>query len=538
MSIGLPQRQLASQAGSAMVEAAEIPRSRFTNKWTVKKPFYVGGIFPYWVDEVLPGDHLKYRTTAYVRAATMLFPNFDNLQIDTFWFFVPMRLLWANAEKFFGEQTNPADSIAFTIPQIVSNVAGFGVNNIYDHMGLPTTLAAGETISINVLPLRAYNLIYNDWFRDQNLINSVSVLTSDGPEAQSGGNYTIRSRAKAHDYFTSALPWVQKFASLSVPLTGQAPITGLGFQTTNMGTLGVNFTETGGGVVNYPFATYTTVATTVGVRGTAAAGASPLVYANLSAASAGLLINDLRRSWLIQTLLERDARGGTRYVEKVWYQFKVRNPDFRLQRPEYIGGGSTPLVITPVAQTATGGSGVGALGAAATATGQHSAEYAATEHGYILGLVNVRSELSYSQGLRKMWSRSTQYDFYIPALAGLGEQAILLQELYCTGNDVNDSTVFGYIERWHEYRTVVSEVHGLFRPQAAGTLAAWHLGQLFTSAPNLGQTFIEENRNQMQRAVSAGAAADEQQFLGVFLINREATRPIPMYGTPVTLGRY
>lgn len=535
MSIQLPGRQLASQSGSAMVENPNIPRSKFLNRWTVKKTFDVGGLYPLFVDEVLPGDHLKYRTTAYVRAATLLFPNFDNLQIDTFWFFVPMRLVWTNTEKFFGEQANPADSIAFTIPQYNSPVGGFAADSVFDHMGLPTVLTAGQSISVNALPIRAYGLIYNDWFRDENLINSFTVPTGDGPDS---GAYTVRMRAKAHDYFTSCLPWPQKFTAPTVPLTGNAPVTGIGFQTRNMANIGVSFVETGGATVSYPFSTYTTVATTVGVRGTAAAGAVPEVYANLSATGAGLLLNNLRQAWLIQTLLERDARGGTRYVEKIFHQFGVKSPDARLQRPEYIGGGSTPLVISPVAQTATGGSGVGALGAAATATGQHVAEYASTEHGYIIGIVNVRSELSYAQGLRRMWSRSTQYDFYIPALAGLGEQAVLLQELYCTGTDASDTTVFGYQERWHEYRTVTSEVHGLFRPQAVGTIAPWTLTQYFTVAPTLGQTFIEENNDQLTRALSAGAAADGQQFLGTFMIQREAVRPVPMYGTPVTLGRF
>ena len=537
MTYALPGRQLASQSGSAMVQNPTIPRSKFLNRWTIKKTFDVGPLYPLFVDEVLPGDHLKYNATAYVRCATMLFPNFDNLQIDTFWFFVPMRLVWANTERFFGEQANPSDSINYTIPQIVSPVAGFAAHSVYDHMGLPTALTAGQTISVNVLPLRAYNLIWNDWFRDENLINSVPVATTDGPDLTSA--YGLWNRAKAHDYFTACLPWPQKFTAPTVPLTGSAPVTGIGFQTRNMANVGVNFIETGGATVNYPFSTYTTVATTVGVRGTAAAGAVPEVYANLSATGAGLLLNNLRQAWLIQTLLERDARGGTRYVEKIYHQFGVKSPDARLQRPEYIGGGSTPLVITPVAQTATGGSvGVGALGAAGTATGQHVAEYAATEHGYVIGIVNVRSELSYAQGLRKMWSRSTQYDFYIPALAGLGEQAVLLQELYCTGTDASDTTVFGYQERWHEYRTLTSECHGLFRPQAVGTIAPWTLTQNFTSAPTLGQTFIEENNDQMTRAVVGGALFDNQQFLGTFMIQREAVRPIPMYGTPVTLGRF
>lgn len=536
--IGLPPRQLASQAGSAMVEAPEIPRSKFLNRFTIKKPFWVGGLFPYFVDELLPGDHVKYRTSMYVRATTMLFPNLDNLEICTFGFFEPMRLVWDNAEKFFGAQANPADSINFTIPQVSLGQATLSINSIWDHFGLPAgNLAVGQSISVNALPFRAYNHIYNEWFRDENLINSLPVNTGNGPDPNT--DYALRYRAKAHDgMFTSALPWVQKFAALTVPLTGQAPITGIGSQSTNYTAPAVNVTETGGAVVSYPFYQESTIADAITIRGTSAAGGQPMIYANLSATTAGLLINDLRRAWLVQTLLERDARGGTRYIEKVWFQFKVRNPDFRLNRPEYIGGGVSPLVVTPIAQTATGGSGVGSLAAAGTSTGQHNMEYAATEHGYVIMLVNVRSELSYSQGLRRLWTRQTQYDFYIPALAGLGEQAVLMQELYCNGDDTNDSTVFGYIERWQEYRTVVSEVHGLFRPMAAGTLAAWHQSQLFSSAPVLGQTFIQENLNQMQRAVSAGAAADGQQFLGLFMVHRDITRPIPMYGTPVTLGRF
>ncbi len=537
MSYRLPSRVLASQSGSAMVQNPTIPRSKFLNRFTIKKPFYVGGLFPLYVDEVLPGDLMRYRATAYVRTPTLLYPNFDNLQLDTFWFFVPMRLVWSDSEKFFGAQANPADSINFTIPQLVLSNTDLVVDTLFDHMGLPAAnLAAGQSITVNALPLRAYNLIYNQWFRDQNLQNSVTVATGAGPD--SVGWYTVLNRAKAHDYFASALPWPQKFTAPTVPLTGQAPITGIGFVTANMPTASTVHRETGGANVAYPFSTYTTVATTVGVRGTAAAGASPEIYANLSATGAGLLLNNLRQAWLIQALLERDARGGTRYIEKVYHQFGVVSPDARLDRPEYIGGGSTPLMTTPIAQTATGGAGVGALGATATATGQHVAEFAATEHGYIIGLVNVRSELSYSQGLRKMWSRLTQYDFYIPALAGLGEQAILQQELYCTGIDSADNTVFGYQERWHEYRTLQSEIHGVMRPQAGSTLAFMHLGQLFTSAPTLGTTFIQETRDQLRRAITTGAATDNQQFLGTFLLQREATRPIPMYGTPVSLDRF
>jgi len=251
-------------------------------------------------------------------------------------------------------------------------------------------------------------------------------------------------------------------------------------------------------------------------------------------------INTLRQAFLVQQLLERDARGGTRYTELVRSHFGVVSPDSRLQRPEYLGGGSTPVVLTPIAQTApTAGVPLGALGAAATAMGNHRASYAATEHGYVLGLLSVKSELSYMQGVWKAWTRSTRYDFYWPALAGLGEQAISRGEVYWEGVPAVDTIVFGYQERWHEYRTRVSEVAGLFRSGvvSAGALDTWHLAQRFVAPPVLGSTFIQDTAP-MSRVLAAGAATLNQQFLGDFLINREAVRPIPMFGTPVLLGRF
>lgn len=240
---------------------------------------------------------------------------------------------------------------------------------------------------------------------------------------------------------------------------------------------------------------------------------------------------------MIQSLLEKDARGGTRYTEKIRTHFGVINPDFRLQRPEYIGGGQTQLMITPIAQTApTAGVPLGALGGTGTAAGSHRASYAATEHGWIIGLINVKSELSYQYGIHKMWDRLTQYDYYFPSFAGLGEQAILRRELYANGL-TDDSIVFGYQERWQEYRTQYSEVTGKFRGYAVGTLDAWHLAQRFTAPPTLSQTFLEDNPD-MVRILAAGAASLNQQYLADILIRRTAVRPIPMFGTPALLGRF
>lgn len=537
----LPERRLVSQDDAAIIEDAQVPRSRFTGSWTRKTAFDAGYLVPIMVEEVLPGDHLSYSVTAYVRMSTPLFPLFDNQRIDTFFFYVPARLLWANWPKFMGEQTDPDDSIEFTVPVMTGQVGGDAVGELADHFGIPVSgqIDSAQAITYNALPFRAYNLIWNTWFRDQNLQDSVPFATTDGPD--SFADYVLLQRAKAHDYFTSCLPWPQKFTAPTVPIAGLAPILGLGVRTSDSAVSGAALTlqDTGGayaagawvGVYQSNLANHFLRADATG------AGVPPEVYADLSDVT-GVAINTLRQAWLVQSLLERDARGGTRYVELLRSHFGVTNPDFRLQRPEYIGGGSTPLTLTPVAQTApTEGVPVGALGAAGTSAGQHSASYAATEHGYIIGLINVRSELSYQQGLHKMWTRSTRFDFYWPSLAGLGEQAVLVGELSTTGIAAEDEAVFGYQERWHEYRTRVSEVTGLMRSTAVGTLDAWHLAQFFGPNPALSNNFIVDFPP-MARVLAAGALAENQQYLADILIQRNAVRPVPMFGTPVALGRF
>lgn len=539
-------RRLVSQEDSAMIARPDVPRSKFHGSWTRKSTFNAGFLVPFMVEEVLPGDMLKYDVTAYVRMATPLYPLMDNQRIDTFFFFVPNRLVWTNWVKFMGEQNSPADTIAYTTPQLVSPSGGFAVNTVYDHMGLPCAgqITAGQTISVNSLPLRMYNLIYQQWFKDENLINSPSIRTGDTGDVV--GDYALFRRGKSSDYFTSALPWPQKFTAPTVALGGQARVTGLGIFGTpaSLVSRNVNETNTFGASTNpWPTATYssgssfdtTSMAIKVAYNGTSY---GPQVYADLSTAT-GVDINTLRQAFLTQELLERDARGGTRYTEIVKSHFGVTSPDARLQRPEYIGGGSSPFNITPVANTSQ--TGLGALGGAGTAVGQHRASYASTEHGFIIGLINVKTELSYQQGLHKMWTRQTRYDYYWPSLAGLGEQAILRQEIYCTGTDAEDTAVFGYQERWHEYRTRVSEVTGQFRSTTTGTLDAWHLAQRFTTFPTLGQTFIEDQTDSiLDRALAAGATArtTPQQYLADILIRREAVRPLPVFGTPVSLGRF
>lgn len=537
----LPSRKLVSQDDAAIIQRARVPRSRFTNRFNRLTTFNVGELIPFLVDEILPGDHMRYDITAYVRMSTALFPLFSNQRIDTFVFFVPNRILWENWERFQGSQDAITDTINYTVPTIESAAGGFPISGIFDHMGLPCVgqVTAGQTIIANALPFRAYNLIYNQWFRDQNIINSRAVETGD---TDTIANYALVFRAKSHDYFTSALPWPQKFTPLQTLFTGTAPVLGLGaLDTTAMtGTGGIwrqadNSTMTPAAYIANSDA-LAKVALRFDTNAAVSASNPPILYADLAQAT-GVTINALRQAWLVQDLLERDARGGTRYTEIIRSHFGVISPDFRLQRPEYIGGGQTPINITPIAQTATGGGGLGALGGVGTAAGQHRASYAATEHGYVIGLINIRTELAYQQGLHRMWSKSTRYDFYMPSLSGLGEQAILRQEIYANGVNAEDSLVFGYQERWHEYRTRYSDITGLFRSTSTGNIDEWHLAQQFSAAPTLSQAFIEDIPP-IARVLAAGPAADNMQYLADIMINRTATRPVPMFGTPATLARF
>lgn len=527
----LPQRKLVSQDDAAMIARPDVPRSKFSGSFSVKFTFDAGLLIPFHVEEVYPGDHFKYEFTPFVRTSTPLFPIMDSQRIDIHCFFVPNRILWADWVKLMGEQANPGDSIAVTVPQVTSTGNGFAVGSVGDYFGLPTVGQPAAILSVSCFPFRAYNLVYNTWYRDENLINSATFNTGSG--AASEASYPLRRRAKSHDYITSCLPWPQKFTAPQIA----SPVTGLGVGPT------VSPTGLAGNLQETPSSVYPTgVKPVTDYYSTLAGddfwmesdGVTPQVFAQMD-------VNVFRQAMQVQVFLERMARGGTRYTEITENIFGVRNPDARLQRPEFIGGGSTPLQFTPIAQTAptTSGSqlGVGALGAAGTAVGNNKASYAATEHGLILCIMSVKSELSYSQGVHKMWDRRTLYDFYNPAFAGLGEQAVLRREIYATGQSANDDVVFGYQERWHELRTVYSSVRGLFRPTAAGNIDEWHLSQQFGSAPTLGQTFIEDSPP-MTRVLAAGAAANGMQYLADVHIRREAVRPLPLYGTPVGLGRF
>jgi len=525
----------------AMIPKADIPRASFDREFTHKTTFDAGYLIPVFVDEVLPGDTFNLRMTAFARLSTPLFPVMDNMKLSSFFFFVPNRLVWTNWKKFMGEQDNPADSISYVVPQQVSPAGGYAVNSLQDYMGLPTTPMLGaNTVSHCAFFTRAYNLIWNEWFRDENLQNSVVVDKGDGPDATPSANYVLLRRGKRPDYFTSCLPWPQKGGTaVSLPLGTSAPIkygpTASGAPGAALNAFAVVGRDSGA-------ASQVSYGVTAGVA-TAAVPNSALLnmYADLSAATAAT-INQLRQSFQIQRLLERDARGGTRYTEIVRSHFGVVSPDARLQRPEYLGGGVTPVNINPIVQASgTGASGttapLGTLAAVGTALSSgHGFSQSFTEHGVVIGLVCVDADLTYQQGLHKMWSRSTRYDFYFPAFAMLGEQAVLNKEIYVTGG-ASDANVFGYQERWAEYRYLPSRISGLFRSTAAGTIDPWHLAQKFTSLPTLNSTFIQ-CMPPVDRVVAVGAAANGKQFIFDSFFKCVTARPMPLYSVPGLIDHF
>jgi len=510
----------------------KIGRSQFDRSHGLKTTFDASYLYPILVDEVLPGDTFTCSLNGFARIFSPLdAPIMDNIEVETFFFFVPTRLVWDNWAYFNGEHDDMgAQDTNYTIPIMATGIAVshdpgvYSYNELAAHMGLPHAMATSLT-EINALPFRCYNLIYNEWFRDQNHVDSLNEYKGDTADVVSA--YRLRKSAKKHDYFTAALPYLQK--GDAVEILGTDP----SLEVETLAVAGNTITvESGSGQRDLDSG-----AAQVDIS--AANTGSPLF---IDTTAIGFDINTLRESVAIQRLLERDARGGTRYVEIIKSHFGVTSPDFRLQRPEFLGGGKSYINVSAVANTADQDSSVTASGSdvfqgelRGVGTGVisgHGWAKSFTEHGYVLGLIRARGDVTYFQGIEKMWTRSTRYDFYIPALANLGEQGVLNKEIYMSNNSTTDNTVWGYQERWSEYRYKPSRVQGSFNPNATASLSFWHLTEDFAGLPPLNQTFIED-QTPMSRVTTVDTESD---FLLDLWFNYRCARPIPVHSIPSLLG--
>lgn len=530
-----------SQHSFAMIPDVKIGRSQFNRSFSIKDTFDFDYLIPIFVDEVIPGDTYNVRLSAFARLATPAVPIMDNLYIDYFFFFVPNRLTYEKWEQLNGATIpDPDSSTDYIMPYLDFDAGKPDVDTIFDKFGLPTDVAGTWTLN-NTLPLRCYNKIYNDWFRDANLQDSVLENVDEGPDLEA--DYALLKRGKRHDYFTSCLPSPQKGDAVELPLGTSAPLV------SNPASAAPNtpkFTLPGSnsparGLTGSTSSTHTewTGAALAATGGAASTWSDTGLMADLTNATAAT-INQLRQAMMMQSLFELDMRGGTRYVEILRAHFGVISPDFRLQRAEFLGGGSSTINSHPVPQTSptSGSNAQGQLAAFATSSVSSNDNIGFSksfvEHGYIIGLACARADITYQQGLNRMWNRSTRYDFFWPKLQQLGEQEVLNKEIYITGTEAQDDDVFGYQERYAEYRYRPSEIHGRFRSTYATPLDQWHMAEEFSSLPELNAAFIVQN-TPIERAIVVDTEPD-LLFDAYFQVR--CARPMMTYSVPATLGRF
>lgn len=527
----------------------DISRSKFNMNHSVKFSGNVGDVIPFEVQEVLPGDTFQYNTSKVVRLQTLVAPIMDNVYMDTYYFFVPTRLTWEHWKQFNGENTESKwlPSTKYSIPQITAPAeTGWQIGTIADYMGIPTGV---PNLSVNALPFRAYALICNEWFRDENNLDYLDIPTGDATVAgvntgtfvtdvAKGGKPYIAS--KYHDYFTSALPAPQKGPEVSIGVSGNVPVVGNGLtpygrldngelvamsqvtQVNNGGAAYGNFLKFGNGTGSPTFITASEV-TPDKTTGLVAD------MSNMTAAS----INSLRLAFATQRMYERDARGGSRYVEMIKSHFGVVSPDARQQRPEYLGGNRIPININQVVQTSgeVGNTPQGNVAGYSVTSDNHGDFIKSfTEHGYVIGVCVVRYDHTYQQGLHRMWSRKARTDYYLPVFANLGEQPILNKEIFATGSSTDDE-VFGYQEAWAEYRYTPSRVSGEMRSQATTSLDVWHLADYYSQLPVLQSSWIMEDKANLDRALQVTSSVSNQ-FWCDFYLSCQATRPMPLYSIP------
>lgn len=525
----------------------DISRSRFDRSASVKTSFNVGDIVPFYVEEVLPGDTFQVKSSKVVRMQTLLTPMMDNVYLDTYYFFVPNRLVWQHWKEFCGENTESAwiPETEYNIPQLVSPANdGWKVGSIADYFGIPTGVPG---LSVNALPFRAYALIMNEWFRDQNLQDPLVVPLDDSTvtgvntgifvtDVAKGGLPYIAS--KYHDYFTSCLPSPQKGPDVIIPVAeaGNYPVVPLAQQVPSSLVGSQKYTANSGGVINFA-----SDGTQKGLLASGSSDPSQPVINNLWAVAGtnaqAATINQLRLAFQIQKFYEQQARGGSRYTEVVRSFFGVTSPDARLQRPEYLGGNRVPINVNQVIQqsgTESTGTPQGTVVGMSQTTDSHEDFIKSfTEHGFIIGVMVARYDHTYQQGLNRMWSRKDKFDYYWPVFANIGEQAVKNKEIFATGSAAGskDEEVFGYQEAWADYRYKPSQVTGEMRSQYEQSLDVWHLADDYSQLPTLSDSWIREDKTNVDRVLAVTSQVSNQLFADIYVTNY-ATRPMPMYSVP------